>query len=195
MKRKKSDLYTKTGDRGTTSLVGGQRVKKSALKLDAYGTIDELNAFIGWLLATNLPQYHREVLIAIQNRLFLVGANLATHPEDVELKQKFQLPAEDLAAVELALDTIDAENSPMTCFILPSGGEIATRAHICRTVSRRAERILCELNEEEKIDPTIMKYVNRISDLLFAIAKNCATEPEVPVTYPFPNDPVSEETK
>lgn len=171
---KKSKLYTKTGDRGTTALTGGQRVRKSSLRLECYGTIDELNSFIGLLATRTLPEAQASLLQSIQNALFVVGAYLATLPEDVEMKASFAISEETLSKVEKAIDDIDSELPTMTGFILPAGGETAALAHVCRTVSRRSERLICTLAEEEPLDANTLRYINRLSDLFFAMARSAS---------------------
>lgn len=167
----KSSLYTKTGDRGTTSLTGGQRVKKSSLRLHCYGSVDELNSFLGLLVARPLTTFELEVLQSVQNSLFVIGSYLATDATDAEFKASCLLSSKQVEYLEKAIDRLDGEAPPMKGFVLPSGGETAARAHVARTVCRRVERLLFAFDEEEKVDTQILKYLNRLSDFLFILAR------------------------
>lgn len=166
----KSRLYTRTGDDGTTSLVGGTRAPKESPRLEAYGTIDELNSWLGLLAASQaISTDRRRHLQMIQNRLFDIGATLATEPES---DWQPQLPAaEALAHIEKLIDSIDSALPPLRHFILPGGHPDAARANIARTVARRAERRITALSRSVHVDPFILQYINRLSDLLFAIAR------------------------
>lgn len=171
-KTNKIKLYTKTGDRGTTSLTGGQRVKKCSLRLNCYGSVDELNSFIGLLMARPLTPFEMEVLRSVQNSLFVVGAYLATDATDADFKACCKLSPLAVSRLEEAIDKLDAQAPSMTGFILPSGGETAARSHVARTVCRRVERLLFAFDEEEeRVDPSILKYLNRLSDFLFILAR------------------------
>lgn len=166
----KSRLYTRTGDDGTTSLVGGTRAPKDSPRLEAYGTVDELNSWLGLLAAdTDLPQPRRQMLRQIQNTLFDIGAHLATEPESQW--QPASLPDDTVAALERHIDKIDSALPPLRQFILPGGSEAAARANIARTVARRAERRITTLQHTAPVDPNIPRYINRLSDLLFALAR------------------------
>lgn len=167
----KSNLYTRTGDRGTTSLVGGQRIKKSDIRLECYGTVDELNSFIGLLRAEELEPTTAEQLASIQNNLFAVGSNLATDTSNRELKAYSQIPDEVIPSLEAEIDRLDEVTPPMTGFILPAGGRAAALCHVCRTVARRVERLLYRLEEEAPVDETLERYLNRLSDYFFALAR------------------------
>lgn len=173
-KPKKSDLYTKTGDRGTTALTGGQRVKKSCLRLECYGTVDELNSFLGLLGASSLPPFQEKLIRTIQSDLFVIGAYLATAAEDSEFKARFSVQESQIKRLEEAIDILDAEVGAMSGFILPAGGTASARAHVARTVCRRLERLLFAFDEEEKVDRTVLTYINRLSDLLFAMARSAS---------------------
>lgn len=166
----KSKLYTRTGDDGTTSLVGGTRAPKDSLRLEAYGTIDELNSWIGLLAASlYVPLEQQEVLLAAQDRLFDIGAALATEPESKWQPEPItHQPVEDL---EKAIDALDAELPPLNKFVLPGGHPDAARANVARTVARRAERRVIAVGRHTKLDPDIVKYINRLSDYLFALAR------------------------
>lgn len=167
---KKSNLYTRTGDDGTTSLVGGQRVPKTHKRLEAYGTLDELNSNLG-LLTTYLTEISdKEYVIQIQNILFDIGSMLATDAEDVE-RYTQPLPDEDVISLEKAIDETDAIVPHIHSFILPGGCKEAALCHVCRTVCRRAERRMRAVAEDAPIDENALIYVNRLSDFLFALAK------------------------
>ncbi|MDR1408399.1 MAG: cob(I)yrinic acid a,c-diamide adenosyltransferase [Tannerella sp.] len=165
---KKSILYTGGGDRGTTSLVGGERVSKTHPRIEAYGTLDELNAFIGLLVAEVDDEYTCEVLQLIQHRLFTVGAYLATGTENAES----HITAEIVRSIEESIDCMDGSLPRMKGFVLPGGCPTAALAHVCRTVCRRAERLIYRLSEISPVDAHVLTFMNRLSDLLFAIARN-----------------------
>lgn len=163
----KSRLYTRTGDDGTTSLVGGARALKDSLRLEAYGTIDELNSWLGMLVASDaLQPSRRAVLLQVQNHLFDVGAALATEPESAW--QPAPLGAEAVRQLEQAIDDVDASLPQLRQFILPGGHPDAARANVARTVARRAERRIISLAREAEVDSDILRYVNRLSDFLRA---------------------------
>lgn len=169
---KKSALYTGGGDLGQTSLVGGERVDKSSLRLDAYGTVDEFSAFLGVLSASDgLSDVDTAQLHTIQNMLFEVGGYLASHPGGTGLPPVAALE-ESVEAVEGWIDVLDADTPEMKSFILPGGCMAAAHAHVARTVCRRAERRIIALAREEDVDPLVIKYFNRLSDYLFILARN-----------------------
>lgn len=167
-------IYTKTGDRGETALFGGRRVLKSHLRVDAYGTVDELNSFIGLLHDTLADQDPSSgaLLLEIQHRLFSLGAALASDPENNP--PKADLEATDIQALEDRIDAMDAHLSPLQNFILPSGHPTVSLCHICRTVCRRAERLVVALDEQERVDELILPYLNRLSDFFFILARYIA---------------------
>lgn len=166
----RSNLYTLTGDSGTTSLVGGTRVPKDSLRLEAYGTIDELNSQIGMLLACpSVKDATRRALTFVQHKLFNIGAYLATEPAPAEPRG---LTPADVEKIERAIDSLDEKVPPQRTFILPGGATSAALAHVCRTVCRRAERIIVALGHEAEISPVVLAFVNRLSDLLFIIARH-----------------------
>lgn len=167
----KSMIYTRTGDRGQTSLVGGVRVDKWDARLNAYGTIDELNSFIGWLVQLSDAEEESELLHFIQNKLFVVGSYLATDVSFTELREASKLKSEDVERIEQRIDELDAQLPPLTNFVLPGGSEVASAAHICRTVCRRAERDICQLASQHPVDEIILRFVNRLSDYLFVFAR------------------------
>lgn len=164
-------VYTRGGDKGKTSLVGGQRVSKACIRLEAYGTIDELSAHLG-LLAAELPEGHEQMTVErIQNCLFNVCTNLATDQSKTPLYPSAHLPEGEIALLEQEVDTIMHELPEAQGFILPGGTREAAQAHVCRTVCRRAERRIVALSEEADVSPEVQQYINRLSDYLFVLAK------------------------
>lgn len=164
-------IYTKTGDAGTTSLVGGRRVPKSDIRLDAYGTVDELNAFIGDLINEITDAEDKKLLTFIQDKLFVVGSKLACEEES-----NIKLPgitAADIAKIEKRIDAIEAVLPRHNKFILPGGTAAACKAHICRTVARRAERNICRLDEVSKVGAEEIAFINRLSDYFFVLSRMC----------------------
>lgn len=169
---KKSNVYTATGDKGQTSLVGGKRVPKDDLRLEAYGTVDELNSFIGVLdNLHNIPSETKALLRVIQNKLFNIGAYLATDYPTNTTSTASGLNADDIARLERAIDELDAELPPIRNFILPGGSRISSFAHICRTVTRRCERRVVTLAGKNYIDPNVITYLNRLSDYFYVLAR------------------------
>ena len=164
-------VYTRRGDKGQTSLVGGKRVSKSDVRIEAYGTVDELSANMGMLIA-QLPDGHeKETLLRIQNNLFNVCTNLATDQADTPLYPSAFLPEGETEFLEKEVDTIMKELPEAQGFILPGGTCEAAQAHICRTVCRRAERRIVALAQEATVSPEIQEYINRLSDYFFVLAK------------------------
>ena len=161
-------IYTRRGDSGETSLVGGQRLQKDALRIECYGTVDELNSFLGLacLSAQNdLPQL-AVILKRVQNELFNLGSILATRSEDIYPKQP-RVTATEIAQLETEMDTANESMAPLRSFVLPGGSRLSAELHVCRTVCRRAERITVALAREETIPPEAVQYLNRLSDALF----------------------------
>jgi len=173
---KKSLIYTKTGDSGKTSLVGGTRVEKTNIRLDAYGTIDELNSFVGFLICEIEEKNILEVLSFIQHKLFTVGSYLATETESVSPKAASIIKEEDITKLESEMDIMDANLPKLRNFVLPGGSESAARAHICRTVCRRAERNIYRVKEKYHIDDQVLKFINRLSDYFFLLARHEANK-------------------
>jgi cob(I)alamin adenosyltransferase len=162
-------VYTKRGDSGETSLVGGQRIGKDVLRIEAYGTIDELNSFIGLARESALENSLEAlavILLRVQHELFNAGSILATLPEDVHAQQARITPA-DAEQLEREIDAMNQQLPPLRSFVLPGGNRLNAELHVCRTVCRRAERICVGLARQEKIDPAIVTYLNRLSDALF----------------------------
>lgn len=170
-------IYTKTGDKGKTSLFGGTRVPKYHLRIEAYGTIDELNAYMGLLRDQNIDKHTSEVLFKIQNELFTLGAMLATPPEKELLKSGKERLAiekineEKVTFLELEMDCMNESLPTMTHFILPGGNNTVSFCHIARCICRRAERITTQLSDESELNPQILMYLNRLSDYLFVLAR------------------------
>ncbi|WP_334058459.1 cob(I)yrinic acid a,c-diamide adenosyltransferase [Polaribacter sp. P097] len=178
-------IYTKTGDEGTTALFGGTRVKKYNLRIDSYGTVDELNAYIGLIKDQDINEATKETLLNIQNELFTLGAMLATPPEKETLKsgkERLNIPKVNVNSIqylENKIDAMDAELPQMTHFILPGGHQAVSFCHVARCVCRRAERLCVELNDEETINSDILKYLNRLSDYLFVLARMLSKQLQV----------------
>lgn len=166
-----SHLYTRTGDTGMTSLVGGQRVPKTHTRLEAYGTVDELNSHIGLLISLLADTDDRELLTGVQNLLFSIGSMLATDTTERDYRPGRFVTEEDIAALERAIDAAEEGLPGWRGFILPGGTTAAAQAHVCRTVCRRAERRIHALANEAEVDALLLAYVNRLSDYFFALAK------------------------
>lgn len=164
-------LYTKTGDDGKTSLVGGNRVPKTHIRLESYGTIDELNSFVGWLLCAIEEKGTKNFLSLIQHKLFNVCSYLATDSEDPSIERKCGITDDDISLIEKEIDQLDALLPKLRRFVLPGGNEAAARAHICRTVCRRAEREIYRLKEKYSVDRHILSFINRLSDYFFVLAR------------------------
>ena len=180
----KSKIYTRTGDRGQTSLVGGKRVSKYDVRLEAYGTVDELNSYLGMLIAT-LPvsSSDTELLQFIQNKLFVVGSYLATDTAFTELREASRMKATDVERIERRIDEIDRVLPPLNRFVLPGGVPAAVKAHICRTVCRRAERRICEVAGQYEVDDLILRFINRLSDYLFVLSRFMNVEEGIEEIY------------
>ena len=168
---KKSGIYTRTGDQGMTSLVGGVRVSKLHPRLEAYGTVDELNSQIGLLITYITDETERACLTEIQRKLFSVGSYLATDQEQRSLREQSRIGPEEVEQLEQAIDRIDSELPPLHLFVLPGGARGAAVCHVCRTVCRRAERRILALGEMCEIDSNLLAYVNRLSDYLFVLSR------------------------
>jgi cob(I)alamin adenosyltransferase len=170
-------VYTKTGDTGTTALFGGTRVPKHHIRIESYGTVDELNSHIGLIRDQEINQLYKNVLIEVQDRLFTVGAILATPPEKELLKsgekrlQNLGITESDIDFLETEIDTMEESLPKMTHFVLPGGHTTVSYCHIARCVCRRAERLAAHLNDVEPIDKLVIKYLNRLSDYLFVLAR------------------------
>lgn len=167
-------IYTKTGDKGQTGLFGGSRVSKDDARIDAYGTTDELNAFVGLLRDSISNASVRKTLLAVQHHLFSIGAYLATPPEKQQANPGVEMA--DIEMLETAMDSMDAELEPLRNFILPGGHTTVSYAHIARTVCRRAERATVALLSVQEIDALLLQYLNRLSDYFFILARYLAKE-------------------
>lgn len=168
-------IYTKKGDAGTTSLLGGTRVSKYNLRIEAYGTVDELNAHLGLIGDQDIAIEHRGLLKTIQDRLFTLGSILACDPEKNKVKLP-QLEEGDISILEKSMDNLSANLPALKNFVLPGGHPANSMAHIARCVCRRAERRVVELNEEAPMDPLILQYLNRLSDWLFILSRSFSAE-------------------
>ena len=163
-------IYTKTGDQGQTSLIGGTRVPKYHLRIEAYGTVDELNSYIGLIMCQEIDMHHQEVLKEIQDRLFTVGASLAADPE----KSKMKIPdllATDITLLEGEMDAMNEVLPVLKHFVLPGGNTVVSFCHLARCVCRRAERLTVHLASESFVDENMTIYLNRLSDYLFVLAR------------------------
>jgi cob(I)alamin adenosyltransferase len=175
-------IYTKTGDKGTTALFGGTRVPKHHIRIESYGTVDELNAHIGLLKDQDINPHYIDLLSHIQDRLFTVGAILATDPEKAILKsgkERLNIPKiseENIERLEKEMDDMNDSLPPMTNFILPGGHQTVSFCHIARCVCRRAERLAAALNDLEPVEPNTLMYLNRLSDYLFVLARKLSSD-------------------
>lgn len=167
-------IYTKTGDGGQTSLVGGTRVRKNDLRLAAYGTSDELNSFIGLLRAEKMAPEDDALLHFVQNRLFNLGAILATEQDKKQFLKGVEIKDEDIEKLEKEIDNITAQLPQEFSFILPAGNRRVALCHVCRTITRRLEREMISLTDKIEVEANCMKFVNRLSDYLFVLAKKTA---------------------
>lgn len=178
----RSRLYTRTGDDGSTGLFSDARVSKDDPRIAAYGTVDELNACIGWVRAgitagdaARVAVVER-VLALLQDRLFELGADLATPPGSKFEHRVSRMSEDDVLESERWIDEVDAGNEPLRTFVLPGGSELASRLHVARTVSRRAERDMVALTHHEPVGSAALRFINRVSDLLFALARRANRE-------------------
>ena len=169
-------IYTKTGDNGQTALIGGRRVSKADLRIDAYGTVDELNSWIGLVRDQPVNEPRRALLKEIQDRLFTIGASLATDPDKTITKAMPDIIPDDVARLEQAMDSLDADLPELRKFVLPGGHPSVSYAHLARTVCRRTERLVIELSQESPVDELILQYLNRLSDYLFVLSRTMAQE-------------------
>lgn len=163
-------IYTKKGDTGTTQLIGGTRIPKHSLKIEAYGTVDELNSYIGLIRDQEIAEIHIQELLEIQDRLFTIGSHLAEDKNKSSMKLPEIFDA-DVVFLEKAIDEMDQVLPEMKSFVLPGGHTIVSFCHVARCVCRRAERITAHLNEEEGVEAVILTYINRLSDYLFILSR------------------------
>lgn len=166
-------IYTRTGDTGETALFGGGRVGKDDPRVAAYGEVDELNAVLGWVLAVEPASFERELLLGVQRDLFAIGGQLASPDPSKVAKALTKAALEDarVGALEQAIDRADAALAPLEAFVLPGGAPKAAAFHVARTVCRRAERHVVALDHAQGVPPLIVRYLNRLSDLLFTLAR------------------------
>lgn len=168
-------VYTKKGDSGSTQLIGGTRVPKNSLRIEAYGTVDELNSHIGLIRDQQIDQNKKDQLIEIQDRLFTMGSLLAISPEGTKM-QLPQLAEKDIENLEQWIDSMEENLEAMTSFVLPGGHTTVSFTHIARCVCRRAERIVVDLSENQSIDAILIKYLNRLSDYLFVLSRSLSKD-------------------
>lgn len=168
-------IYTKTGDKGTTALFGGKRVSKADLRIETYGTVDELNSYVGLVRDQEVNATRKNILVEIQDRLFTIGSILATEPGNTKVKVP-SLSETDITFLEKEIDAMDAQLPPMRSFVLPGGHQSVSFCHVARTVCRRAERLVIALDAQEKTDPLIIQYLNRLSDYLFMLSRKMTAE-------------------
>jgi len=172
-------IYTKTGDKGYTSLIGGTRVPKHHLRIECYGTVDELNSYIGLIRDQDIDVHDKQVLKEIQDRLFTIGSSLASDPE----KSKMIIPdlhQEDIELLEKEMDAMNEKLPELRHFILPGGNNAISFCHIARCVCRRAERLAVNLSAESTVEEKVNIYLNRLSDYLFVLARKIGNEQNIP---------------
>ncbi|MBL7889513.1 MAG: cob(I)yrinic acid a,c-diamide adenosyltransferase [Bacteroidia bacterium] len=168
-------VYTKTGDKGQTSLIGGTRVPKHHIRIETYGTVDELNSYIGLIRDQEIDPAAKQVLIEIQDRLFTIGSSLASDPEKSKMKIP-DLKEEDIVFLEKEIDNMDETLPEMKSFVLPGGHTTVSFCHIARCVCRRAERLTIQLSESGFVDELVIKYLNRLSDYLFVLSRKLSQD-------------------
>ncbi|OIP82088.1 MAG: ATP:cob(I)alamin adenosyltransferase [Porphyromonadaceae bacterium CG2_30_38_12] len=165
-------IYTKTGDHGETGLIGGTRVSKTDTRIEAYGTIDELNSFVGLLASQPIMESEKDTLEQIQHRLFVIGSYLATDVAKAKIGNYALITVQDIQLLESEIDRITSKLPELTAFILPGGSMEGSFSHVCRTISRRAERRILEINKTQCIDNNILIYTNRLSDYFFTLSRH-----------------------
>jgi cob(I)alamin adenosyltransferase len=168
-------VYTKTGDKGETSLIGGTRVPKHHIRIESYGTVDELNSYIGLIRDQNINEQSKTILIEIQDRLFTIGSSLASDPEKSKMKIP-DLKEEDILFLEREIDKMDESLPEMKSFVLPGGHTTVSFCHIARCVCRRAERLTIQLSENDYVNELVIKYLNRLSDYLFVLSRKLSQD-------------------
>ena len=173
-------IYTRTGDDGTTGLIGGSRVKKHNIRLESYGTIDELNSYIGLIRSMQTDTHTDHVLEIIQNKLFVIGANLATDESIALIKKQLPCKKTDIELLESEMDEMNESLPELRNFILPGGSQTSSFCHVARTVCRRAERRIIELAENNEVDPLLIKFINRLSDYLFVLSRKVTLDQKAP---------------
>ncbi|MCE2845789.1 MAG: cob(I)yrinic acid a,c-diamide adenosyltransferase [Sphingobacteriales bacterium] len=177
-------IYTKTGDSGETSLIGGTRVPKHHLRIETYGTVDELNSWIGLLRDQDVDDHSITTLLEVQDRLFTIGSRLASDPDTSRMKLP-ELCEDDILHLESEMDRMETELPELKSFVLPGGHTIVSYCHVARCVCRRAERLVSQLKEVSPVEDRILRYLNRLSDYLFMLSRHFAqtlNAPETPWT-------------
>lgn len=174
-------IYTRTGDDGTTALFGGSRVPKHHIRIESYGTVDELNSYIGLLRHRDIDPKAQEVLGEVQDRLFTIGSILASDPSKSNLKTP-DLHESDIELLEKEMDRMNESLPEMRSFVLPGGNETVSFCHIARCVCRRAERLAVLLNDQEPIEPLVIRYLNRLSDYLFVLSRQVTKDDDLQET-------------
>lgn len=174
-------IYTKTGDKGTTSLIGGSRVPKYDLRIETYGTVDELNSWIGLIRDQEIDKHYVKILLEIQDRLFSLESLLAKGP-DTENVALPELIDSDILLLENEIDEMNSFLPVLTSFVLPGGNTTVSYCHLARTVCRRAERLAIRMSEEYTVEPINIKYLNRLSDYLFVLSRKIAYDSDAPET-------------
>lgn len=171
-----SKVYTKGGDKGKTGLIGGTRVAKYHERLEAYGTVDELNSYIGMIRSFDIDSRQKDILVKIQNKLFVIGACLATDEKKSDMKKNLPCNCDDVDYLEKEIDFMDKKLPELNSFILPGGHSLVAFCHIARTVCRRAERRIIKLSGIVNVDENLVKYINRLSDYLFMLARKLSAD-------------------
>jgi cob(I)alamin adenosyltransferase len=173
-------IYTRTGDDGTTGLRGGSRVKKYNIRLEAYGTVDELNSYIGVIRSLQTDEHADIVLEKIQNKLFVIGANLASEETTKSIQNQLSCTEDDILLLEKEMDQMFTILPKLNNFILPGGCLASSFCHVARTVCRRAERRIVELSDKTDVDSNLIKYINRLSDYLFVLSRKVSLDQKTP---------------
>jgi cob(I)alamin adenosyltransferase len=168
-------IYTKTGDTGSTSLIGGTRVPKFHIRIEAYGTVDELISFVGLLRDQNIDALHKDLLVTVQDKLMACAAILATDCENCDVKIP-EIKESDIVLLEKAIDDMEKSLKPLTSFILPGGHPAVSYCHVARSICRRAERKSLYLSQEHAVDAMVIKYLNRLSDFFFVLSRKISSE-------------------
>ncbi|MDD3078527.1 MAG: cob(I)yrinic acid a,c-diamide adenosyltransferase [Paludibacter sp.] len=164
-------IYTKTGDDGETGLIGGTRVLKNDIRIEAYGTVDELNSFIGLLMSASIDGLTMKTLEFVQHKLFVIGSHLATDREKVSLSEFSVIKEDDILLLESEIDRMNEDLPVLQQFVLPGGSNESGLCHVCRTVTRRSERRILEMADHYSMDNQVIKFINRLSDYFFVLSR------------------------
>ena len=183
---KKSKIYTKTGDDGTTGLFGGSRIKKNDIRLEAYGTLDELNSYIGLIRSFGLEQKIIQQLLFIQEKLFIIGARLASDERGKQITKSLGCTDDDIRKLEEAIDLYQSELPDLEHFIVPGGNQVVAFCHVARTVCRRAERRIIQLMPDPELPANIIRFINRLSDFLFILSRKLGKDSNLKETFWIP---------